>query len=357
LIGGGAEKQLLITAAGLAERGHSCSIYCLSTIVTHARYEGLVNRCIEAGVKVVSPDHWKGSISVLVNLTGIILRKSDSILWAWGFRAEMVRVMWPVFWLPKGVVALRSASFQEARTRSWLLTLSQPITWRYLANSRRGLEVFSAIPGVLRKGRVVYNALEPSLTTHRHPALARSNGITHVHMLGNIFWHTKGYDIAIELAEQIKAANLPVRIYIGGNLPEGEKNPAEQIDARGLSGIIYWKGLITSPVEFLSEADVFLLLSRHEGTPNALLEAMALGIPCIATDVGDLGLFVKKGAALDIIPSGDAHAAFQAILRLQNDSAGMHQRGQINRNFCSENFSENRMLDETENALSITRAH
>ena len=108
--------------------------------------------------------------------------------------------------------------------------------------------------------------------------------------------HQKGYDILIKsfsaLAEQHPRWGL--RIY--GEGPE-RACLEELIKGSGLEGRIQLPGLRRDAAAALAEASVFVLPSRYEGYPNALIEALAYGLPVIATDC--------PGANAEILANGD----------------------------------------------------
>ena len=82
-----------------------------------------------------------------------------------------------------------------------------------------------------------------------------------------------------EVVEQYPYATL--KIYGEGNLRDTLQ---EQIDAVGLSDKAFLMGATNDVGKALQTADVFVLSSDYEGMPNALMEAMAAGVPCISTD-------------------------------------------------------------------------
>ncbi len=72
---------------------------------------------------------------------------------------------------------------------------------------------------------------------------------------------------------------------------------------------------------YMQQADAFVLNSTYEGLPHVVLEAMAAGIPVIATDAGGTGEVVEHGATGLLIPVGDAAALKSAVQRLWSEPA------------------------------------
>jgi len=103
---------------------------------------------------------------------------------------------------------------------------------------------------------------------------------------------------------------------------KGERQAALQAlsERLRLSDRVDWYGQVDSPHGFYAGADIFVLPSRCEGTPNALLEAMAHGLPAIVTDAspGPLDL-IRDGVNGLVVPVEDAAALARAIERLARD--------------------------------------
>jgi glycosyltransferase involved in cell wall biosynthesis len=91
---------------------------------------------------------------------------------------------------------------------------------------------------------------------------------------------------------------------------------------------ISFEGFRPDPAPYLARAGVFLLPSRFEGMPNALLEAMAQGIPPIVTDASPGPLeVVEDGRSGLVVPTDDPDALARAMERLATDPALRHRMG------------------------------
>ncbi len=83
-----------------------------------------------------------------------------------------------------------------------------------------------------------------------------------------------------------------------------------------------------TPLDVLPALDLFLLVSRNEGMGRALVEALAFGLPVVATNVGGMPEVLQEGKAGLLLPPGDPEAIARAILRLHDDAA---LRGDLSR--------------------------
>jgi glycosyltransferase involved in cell wall biosynthesis len=94
-----------------------------------------------------------------------------------------------------------------------------------------------------------------------------------------------------------------------------------QVQAAGLSDHVHFLGTRRDVPELLSASDSFVLPSLWEGLPVALTEAMASGLPVVATDVSGTSQVVIDGESGLLVPPGDAEALAEAMNRLLSDPA------------------------------------
>jgi len=98
--------------------------------------------------------------------------------------------------------------------------------------------------------------------------------------------------------------------------------------------------------KFLSVMDIFVFPSVKEGLGIALLEALAAGKACVASDVGGIGDIIKDGESGILVPSMSSHAISEAVIKLVDDSALRNNLGAAGRRVARERFSIDMMADK-----------
>jgi len=100
--------------------------------------------------------------------------------------------------------------------------------------------------------------------------------------------------------------------------------------------------------EVFSAFDVFVLSSHDEGMSNAILEAMAMEKPVVATDVGGTGEVVRHGHSGLLVPPKDPHALAVAVSEMLAQPARAHEMGRLGRRIVEEGFSAHAMVRQME---------
>jgi glycosyltransferase involved in cell wall biosynthesis len=130
---------------------------------------------------------------------------------------------------------------------------------------------------------------------------------------------------------------------------DGALRPSLESEARrlGVHDSVLFLGFRHPAAPYLAAADVVVLASRTEGMPNALLEAMALGKPVVATRVGGVPELVSDGESGVLAPPGDP-AALAAALAGALASDRREAMGEAGRRRVRDHFSAARMIRETQ---------
>jgi glycosyltransferase involved in cell wall biosynthesis len=121
------------------------------------------------------------------------------------------------------------------------------------------------------------------------------------------------------------------------------------VDQKGIRPRTTFAGNQTDVVPWLQALDVFALPSyANEGVPQALIQAMLVGLPCVTTSVGSIAeLAIHEKTAL-VVPAEDANALGAALRRLLDDPDFSRRIGEAARAHAAANFSYQRMLDRME---------
>jgi glycosyltransferase involved in cell wall biosynthesis/GNAT superfamily N-acetyltransferase len=128
----------------------------------------------------------------------------------------------------------------------------------------------------------------------------------------------KDYPNLLGAAALLRDRGVPVRFVAVGQGPlEGEIRAMST--AMGLDTSMVFTGFRADAVRVLAAADVFTLASKWEGLPVALMEALALGLPVVATAVGGVAESMHDGVDALLVPPGDAVALADALQRVATD--------------------------------------
>lgn len=128
--------------------------------------------------------------------------------------------------------------------------------------------------------------------------------------------HEKGHHILLDSLARLR--DRPWRLLVAGDGIARVKLQ-EQARANGIDDRIEWLGLLPDVRPVYALADVFVLPSLSEGSPNVLLEAMAAGVPAVAAAVGGVPETVTDEESALVVPPGNAEALARAIARLLDD--------------------------------------
>lgn len=121
----------------------------------------------------------------------------------------------------------------------------------------------------------------------------------------------KGVDILVEAAERV-CRDMPQALFLVVGVGAEREAIAGSLARLGLEGRVRLLGERTDVPDLLEAADLFVLPSRSEGQPNAVLEAMAMGLPIVATRVGGVPELVRDGVEGVLVEPGSAGALAEA---------------------------------------------
>jgi glycosyltransferase involved in cell wall biosynthesis len=126
----------------------------------------------------------------------------------------------------------------------------------------------------------------------------------------------KNYPLLIEALALVRS-HVPARLFVLGQGDRAEALRGLAIE-RGLGDVITWCGFQANPWQYMARADVFALTSRYEGFGNVLVEAMACGVPVVATRSAGTEDIIRDGVD-GVLTAHRADAVASALVRVLVD--------------------------------------
>ncbi|MFP4475054.1 MAG: glycosyltransferase family 4 protein [Desulfatibacillaceae bacterium] len=164
-------------------------------------------------------------------------------------------------------------------------------------------------------------------------------------VVGCVGWlmHVKGPDLLLDAASELCEAEPRARLVFVGDGPMRRRLEARALQ-HGIGDRIVFAGWREDVPDILPAFDVLALPSRNEGMGRVLVEAMASGLPVVATRVGGVPDLVVKGETGVLVPPENPQALAKALLHLLRDREAAAAMGQRGREHCRR-FGLEAMLD------------
>jgi len=149
----------------------------------------------------------------------------------------------------------------------------------------------------------------------------------------------KGLDVLMNAISKMKKSN-GVHLTLAGDGPL-RKELVTQVQNSALKGRVTFKGWLDKNqlAAVYKEANVFVLPSRDEGMPNAMLEAMAGGLAVVGTSISGIEELVVDGVTGLIIPQEDAHSLARALDNLEGNRIMARDMGRAGRARAEEHYN------------------
>jgi glycosyltransferase involved in cell wall biosynthesis len=247
---------------------------------------------------------------------------------------------------------------QRRRLSRWTLRRRQ----RWVAVSDHGRRLIAGLydvdPAVIR---VIHNGVSstPSGATdgQRHDIRAAVRAELDVPMDATLLLSVgrlhrqKGQVDLVRAAGGVHVQRPDVRVLIAGEGPDRTRLE-ETLDALGLRDTVSVLGHRDDVARLMDAADLFVFPSHFEGTPFAMLEAMANGLPVVATTFGGAEEVIDDGRTGILVPVGEPDALRDAILAALADRDALQRMAKAGRERTTD-FSREAMIDATLAELEV----
>ncbi len=342
----------LITKSNMG--GAQRYVYDLATSLPADHYEAVValggtgplkTRLEEAGIRTISIDALQRDVSIVHELNAlrtiyrIIRSERPDVLHLNSPKAGgLGGVAGRALRVPKIIFTGHGWGFNEARPRwqkpvirffQWLIIMCAHTT---IAVSQKTAIDVQSLPFVARRLVVIHNGIKewPLLSKDeaRRILSAKTDptsrvdlsdaGLFLVGMVAELH-QNKGIDLAIRALAPLLHARSSITLAVVG---DGEERArlSKQIDHERLKGSVQLLGPVDNARDYLAAFDMFLMPSRTEALPYALLEAGMAHMPVVASNVGGIPEIITHRSSGLLVNPYDAQAIYDAVLSLANSA-------------------------------------
>jgi glycosyltransferase involved in cell wall biosynthesis len=352
---GGTETALLRLLTRMDRREFSNTVLALTGPGT------LVPRFAEAGVPVITLGSERSiGPGGFVAAFRAVRRLRPTILQTWLYHADFIgMIVARLARVPALAWNIRCAELERTdhpASLFWFLRMlaagsSAPRV--VVANSRAGIAAHEALGYKPRRWQLIPNGFDVGQMPSAEAAsgVRRALGVgADVPLVGLIArYHVmKDHRTFLAAAAQVAAAVPAVRFVLAGR-GIGRENAElmQHVQALGLAERVHLLGEVAAPAEVMAALDVAVSSSYSEAFPNVLGEAMAAGVPIVATDAGDSRHII--GEAGRVVPVRDPGAMAAAIIGwLTLPAEERRRRGAAGRSRILEEFSLDAIVEQYE---------
>jgi glycosyltransferase involved in cell wall biosynthesis len=320
---GGAERQLYYNVKSLKESGAHPLVLCLNS---GEFWEAEIRRL---GVPVVNVGRGRSRVARLAKIVSVLRNERPDLVQSQHCYTNLYVVVASRVLGLADIGALRGDVFREISDTGRLfgrLSVTTPRT--VVANSAAAISN-AVMWGVARsKLHLLPNVVDTAQFLPTERRAGRPVRLTAVGRLSE----EKQFDRFLSVLARLRdGCQVPFSAAIVGDGPERQRLEQQAVDLRLGPSILQFRGAVRAMVATYHESDVLVLTSRSEGTPNVILEAMACGLPVVATNVGGVAEVVEDGHTGYLTTAGDEDSLYDALLQLMTNRSLRWEMGQRGR--------------------------
>jgi glycosyltransferase involved in cell wall biosynthesis len=344
---GGAERAVVRLLAGLQGRGHEVLLLYNDELVGEgARSAGLAAERLPLGGDIALPHAVRLARALRRRAPDVLLISFFKKAWLGGLAGRLAGVPRVVLRTALSTDLARGVKYRIALRWIDAVVLNSP--------SMRAPFLATAPAYPPERVRVVPGAVPTPDRARGGPAVREELGITPVAPLVGAIARLDRQKRLDRLLEAMTGLEPHVHALVAGEGPEGEalSRLAREL---GLEKRVHFLGLREDVGDLLDAIDVFVLCSDREGLSNAMLEALALGVPVVATRVSGAGEALAPfpdGPAPGELVGFDASELAGALRRLLEDPERRRIASQAALRRSRESFDFERLLDDWEAVLA-----
>jgi glycosyltransferase involved in cell wall biosynthesis len=334
---GGAERQLYYIIRELRNSARQVRVFCLT------RGEYWEEKICALGVPVIWVGQSSSRLLRLARICSELLKDPPEIVQSQHFYTNLYVTAAARLLGLREIGAIRNNVWSEVHQNgAFLGPLSLRMPRVIAANSNAAIRTIVAHGIALQRVCLLNNVVD--IEQFRPPEERRAT-VFRVLAVGRLC-EQKRYDRLLEvIAELRKCSSRAVKTVLVGDGPLRPELERRAGQLRLLPDAVKFHGADDNLLPFYNNADVLLLTSDYEGTPNVVLEAMACGLPVVATRVGGIAEIVQEGVTGLLAQPGSTEELVEALLKIAGNENMRNQFGANARAYTEDHYSPERLAD------------
>ena len=328
----GAPKMFLWVARALADRGFDVTIFTY----LHNDVE-----TVPSNVKWIKKDlEKKNFISRLRIAHRIILKERPDCVISFLLDANILNILSCIGTKSRAIVCERNDPFKP---RYYVMKAAKPF-FRFADGAVYQLpKVAEFYKNIKAPTAIIPNPVLCSSNDQIRPFCERDNVVVSI---GRLDIFQKRQDVLIKAFSIFSQKYPNYKLFIYGDGPD-EACLKEIISVLGLEGKVVLGGVVSNPQKLIKNAKLFVLSSDFEGIPNALIEAMVIGLPCVSTDCspGGATFLIKNNVNGIVVPPHDECALAEQMMDLVENPEKANRLGD-NAKKIADDLSENKIAQK-----------
>lgn len=339
LSGGGAERAVILLANELVKRKNEVAIVCMPN--NNKSYP------IDSRVNIIRlrkyNNKFKDFFIRSMNLRKVFFHNKPDVIISFTTQKNVCTIMSTIFTKSNLIISERNDPNQDPKSK--LLRFLRKILYRfadgYVFQTEDAKKYFSK--SIQRKSIIIPNPMNMYLPK---PYVGeRKKKIVTVARLEP----EKNIIMAIKVFQKIKDKYPEYKLYIYG---EGSDRPVieQYIQSNNLANDVYLEGFVSNVSEKIKDAAAFIFPSNYEGISNALMEALAIGIPCVSTDhpIGGAKLLIKDGYNGFLVPVEDINSMVNKLQIILSNNELSNKISNNAVNYINDNFNIDKIVNQWE---------
>jgi glycosyltransferase involved in cell wall biosynthesis len=344
---GGAERQLFYALKALKQGGAKLRLFCLT------RGEFWEGPLLDLGIPITWIGRHQSRLARLAQLMIELRQDLPVIIQSQHFYTNIYAATAARVFGLREVGALRNDCFSEVESIGRIMGSASLRLPRFIAaNSQAAIQ--KAIEMGLSGSRLhlFRNIVD---TDHFAPKFRAESQTVRIVAIGRLV-KQKRFDKLLSMLAHINApSHLPFKALIVGDGPLRSQLEIQAAEL-GLQNAVEFKGAVADSREIYHQADLFVLTSDWEGMPNVVLEAMACGLPVVATKVGDVTDLIRDGETGFLADPQDEVKLVAALLKLLHNPSLRKELGHRSREYVVARHSPQQLPRRLQNLYEAVLA-